>query len=68
MVSASNKLAIKVRLMRSDCIRYYQAAEMFQRHKMFKLVTFKDGLSKSFENQILATWVIDLCRNSDCRD
>ena len=40
-----------------DCIRYYQAAQMFDKHKMFKLITFKDGLSKSFENQILATCV-----------
>lgn len=47
-----------MKLIYSDAIRYYQAAKMFDKHKMFPLHPFKDDLSKSFENQILATCVI----------
>lgn len=46
-----------MKLIYSDAIRYYQAAKMFDKHKMFPLHPFKDDLSKSFENQILATCV-----------
>ena len=38
-----------------DVIRYYQASRMFNEHKMISLTLYRDRLSKSFENQVVAT-------------
>ena len=38
-----------------DVIRYYQAAQMFNSHKMFELAVMREPISRSFEHQILAT-------------
>ena len=38
-----------------DIIRYYQAAQMLNKHKMFELHVLREPLSRSFEHQILAT-------------
>lgn len=38
-----------------DVIRYYQAAKMFQEHAMMTLHVLNDGLSPSFDRQLIVT-------------
>ncbi|MCJ1354248.1 MAG: Histone deacetylase hda1 [Icmadophila ericetorum] len=38
-----------------DVIRAYQSKDLYDRHKMISLYVFREKLSKSFENQVLAT-------------
>ena len=38
-----------------DIIRYYQAAQMLESHKMIPLYVLREQISRSFEKQILAT-------------
>lgn len=38
-----------------DVIRYYQAAQMFEKHLMLPVRVLHDELSPSFDRQLLAT-------------
>lgn len=42
-------------LISPDVIRSYQSKTLYDRHKMVNLYVFREKLSKSFENQVLAT-------------
>ena len=44
-----------VPLTEADVIRQYQSNNLYDKHKMVELYIFRDRLSKSFENQVLAT-------------
>ena len=45
-----------------DVIRKWQAATLWDEYEMTSLFVHKEHLSKSFENQVLATWAIPLPR------
>ena len=38
-----------------DVIRYYQASQLKENHRMAKVMVYREKLSKSFENQVIAT-------------
>lgn len=38
-----------------DVVRYYQASQLKENHKMVKVMVYREKLSKSFENQVIAT-------------
>ena len=42
-------------LMALDVIRSYQAGQLLENHKMITLMVYHDKLSRSFENEIVAT-------------
>lgn len=50
-----------------DVVRYYQASKFKESHNMINLNIYQEKLSKSFENQVLATYVMNfsLCAGSD---
>lgn len=38
----------------TDIIRQYQAKQLYEEHKLTSLYIYRDTISKSFENQVLA--------------
>lgn len=38
-----------------DILRKYQAEQLYEQHKMTRLAIFRDTISKSFEDQVLAS-------------
>lgn len=39
---------------KTDIIRQYQAKQLYEEHKLTSLYIYRDTISKSFENQVLA--------------
>lgn len=37
-------------------IRYYQASQLKENHNMMNVMVYREKLSKSFENQVIATY------------
>ena len=38
-----------------DVVRFYQANQLKENHHMVKVMVYREKLSKSFENQVIAT-------------
>lgn len=47
-----------------DIIRQYQAKQLYDEHKLTDLYIYRDSISKSFENQVLARFDA-ICENCD---
>lgn len=51
-----------------DALRAYQKQQLCEDFDMMELTVFRERISKSFKNQVLATWVTNSIRNKDVTD
>lgn len=66
MVCSAVKQVTQIIERSTDIIRAYQSKSLYDTHKMISLFIFRERISKSFENQVIATCVTRFYTEAVC--